>query len=487
MKMTPSEYRAAMRQDFHAFIERTYYQVNPGAVFKPNWHLELLAAKLDACRRGELRRLIVLVPPRSLKSISASVALPAFWLGHDPTAQLLCVSYAQDLADKHARDFRSVMQSDWYRKLFRTRLYSERPALAEMGTSQGGFRISTSVGGVITGRGGDVIIIDDPLKPEQAHSDAERRRANEWYHNTLLSRLNDKQNGVIIIVMQRLHEDDLVGHVLEGDGSWDMLSLPAIAQEDEQHQIWTPYGARTYVRHEGEALHPEREPLEQLAVLRRQMGEYDFSAQYLQAPVPKGGAMVKESWFPRYELSQPPEPFDRIIQSWDTANKPGNLNDYSVCTTWGIKGDCLYLLHVFRKRLNYPDLKRAVKDQANYHRATVVIIEDKASGTQLLQEFKQEGFSSATAYKSQEDKIMRLHAQTGKIENGLVYLPKEAPWLADYLHELLAFPGGRYDDQVDSTAQALDWIGTPKPNDGFYQYILQELERMRKEGTLIED
>lgn len=486
MKMKPSEYRAAMRQDFHAFIERTFYQVNPGALFKPNWHLELLAAKLDACRRGETRRLIVLVPPRSLKSISASVALPAFWLGHDPTARLLCVSYAQDLADKHARDFRAVMQSEWYRKLFRTRLNSDRPALADMETTRGGGRLSTSVGGSLTGRGGEVIIIDDPLKPEQAHSDAERRRVNEWYHNTLLSRLDDKQSGVIIIVMQRLHEEDLVGHVQEGDDSWDVVSLPAIAQEDEEHRIWTPYGVRTHLRHEGEALHPEREPLEQLVVLRRQMGEYDFSAQYLQAPVPKGGAMVKEAWFPRYELSLLPD-FDRILQSWDTANKVGDLNDYSVCTTWGVKGKCLYLLHVFRKRLNYPELKRAVKDQAAYHQATNVIIEDKASGTQLLQEFKQEGFSAATAYKSQEDKVMRLHAQTGKMENGQVFLPKDAPWLAAYMNELLAFPGGRYDDQVDSTAQALDWFGTPKPYDGFWEFVKQDLERMRREGHLVDD
>lgn len=478
MKLTPAEYRALVRDDFSAFVERVFYQVSPGAEFKPNWHLDLVAGRLDACRRGTLRRLIILVPPRSLKSISASVALPSFWLGHDPTAQLLCVSYAQDLADKHARDCRAVMQSAWYRRLFGTRLAAERQALAELATTRGGFRLATSVGGMLTGRGGDVIILDDPLKPEQAHSEAERRRVNEWYRNTLLSRLNNQQDGAIILVMQRLHEDDLVGQVLAESEPWEVVSLPAIAQAREEHVIWTPYGTRLHERAEGEVLHPEREPIETLLALRARMGEVDFSAQYLQAPVPRGGAMVKEAWFPRYDENQLPGPFERIIQSWDTANKATELANYSVCTTWGIKDKHLYLLHVWRKRVNYPELKRAVREQAQLHGAKVVLIEDKASGTQLLQEFRQEGFSAATAYKSNEDKVMRLHAQTGKMENGFVHLPREAPWLADYLHELLAFPSGRYDDQVDSTTQALDWFGQPKPYDGFWQFIQQELKEM---------
>lgn len=457
MTIPVSEFDALLRSDFYAFLERVYYQVSPQGPFQPNWHLELLAAKLEACRRGECRRLLLLVPPRSLKSISASVALPAYWLGHDPAAQLMCVSYAQELADKLARDTRSVLHAPWYRRLFPTRLARDRQALAELATTRGGFRLATSVGGVLTGRGADVILIDDPLKPEQAYSEAERKRVNDWYQNTLYSRLNDKRTGVIILVMQRLHEDDLAGHVLEQE-DWDVVALPAIALEDERHTLVTPYGRRVVTRREGEALHPEREPLETLAEIRKTLGEVDFSAQYLQTPVPRGGAIVKEVWFPRFAVGELPERLDGVLQSWDTANKAGELNDFSVCTTWAIKGKHLYLLHVFRKQLNYPDLKRAAREQAQLHNATVVLIEDRASGTQLIQELASEGFF-VNPYRSADDKVMRLHAQSAKIENGFVHLPKEAPWLADYLHELLAFPSSKYKDQVDSTTQALDWFG----------------------------
>ncbi|MGA9851715.1 MAG: phage terminase large subunit [Gammaproteobacteria bacterium] len=476
MKLTMNEFDALLRIDLFAFIERVYYQVTPAALFYPNWHLELIASKLEACRQGEIRRLILLVPPRSLKSISASVAFPAFWLGHDPTVQLMCVSYGQDLAVKHASDCRTVMLCDWYQRLFTTRLSPDRQAVADFSTTQGGLRMASSVGGVLTGRGANVIVIDDPLKPEQALSESERRRVNQWYENTLYSRLNDKNTGCIIIVMQRLHEDDLVGHVLDQE-QWEVVQLSAIADKEEQYVITTPYGAQKYRRKAGSALHPGRESLETLGRIRRTMGEADFSAQYLQQPVPRGGAMVKEVWFPRYDSSQLLPKFDRIIQSWDTANKQSELSDFSVCTTWGITGNHLYMLSAFRKRMNYPELKRAVREQAQLHHASVIVIEDKASGTQLIQELTQEGIAGVKRYQSQEDKVMRLHAQTDLMENGFVHLPKDAPWLTDFLHELFAFPNGRYDDQVDSTAQALDWFkqaGREPGIIGYYRMLAEE-------------
>jgi hypothetical protein len=191
LTLTPAEYRASLRHDFSAFIHRAFLDLNPSTDYLHNWHLDLLAAKLDACRRGTITRLIVCVPPRSLKSHCASVALPAWWLGHDPAAQLLCVSYAQDLADKHARDCRTVMTSEWYGALFpRTRLSRPKQALAELMTTRQGVRLATSVGGVLTGRGADVLIIDDPLKPDEALSDVQRDKVSAWYSHTLYSRLN---------------------------------------------------------------------------------------------------------------------------------------------------------------------------------------------------------------------------------------------------------------------------------------------------------
>jgi predicted phage terminase large subunit-like protein len=310
---------------------------------------------------------------------------------------------------------------------------------------------------VLTGRGGDYLILDDPLKPDEALSEAQRRGVNNWYDHTLYSRLNDKAHGVIIIVMQRLHEDDLVGHVLAQE-KWEVLSFPAIAEADETFRIETIWGPRQYTRRPGDLLHPERESRDTLAGIRQTIGEYNFAGQYQQAPAPFGGGMVKQEWFKRHEPGPVPDTYDQIIQSWDTANKPTDLSDYSVCLTVGIKGPTITVLHVLRKRLNYPELKRAVRAQAEVHRATVVLIEDKASGTQLIQELVHDGCSLVKAITPAGDKVMRMHAQTATIENGFVFLPKEAPWLAEYLHELTTFPRGKHDDQVDATSQALAWI-----------------------------
>jgi len=202
----------------------------------------VIAAKLTAVRQGKIRRLIINLPPRSLKSLLASVAFPAWCLGHDPSAQLLCVSYAQDLADKLARYCRGIMMSPWYRRIFPTRLAPHRQAVQEFITTGQGYRIACSNGGALTGRGADTIIVDDPLKPEEALSEAQRNATNEWYDHTLYSRLNDKRHGAIVIIMQRLHEDDLIGHVL-GQEQWEVLSFPAIAEADEERRIETIWGA----------------------------------------------------------------------------------------------------------------------------------------------------------------------------------------------------------------------------------------------------
>jgi predicted phage terminase large subunit-like protein len=474
---TPAEYQTLLRQDFSSFATRCFYDLNPQTEFAMNWHIEVIAAKLTAVRQRKIRRLIINLPPRHLKSLMASVAFPAWCLGHDPSVPILCVSYAQDLADKLARDCRSIMMSQWYRRIFPTRLAPHRQAVQEFITTANGYRLATSNGGVLTGRGADIILIDDPLKPEEALSDAQRQSANDWFDHTLYSRLNDKRHGAIVIIMQRLHEDDLVGHVLAQE-EWEVVRFPAIAEEAEAHEIETILGPRTFTRRQGEALHREREPLDTLDRIRRTIGEYNFAGQYQQSPAPLGGGLVKAEWFKRYGEKDRPESFDRVVQSWDTANKATELSDFSVCTTWGIKGKSLYLLSVLRKHLEYPDLKRAVREQQKLFNASVVLIEDKASGTQLIQELTVEGCYAVTKYKPECDKVMRLNAQTALIENGFVYIPETASWLAEYLHEMTVFPKGKHDDQVDSTAQFLDWIKKPMPSWGIYELYRQRAEAL---------
>ena len=428
-----------------------------------------------------MRRLAIALPPRSLKSIIVSVAYPAWLLGKNPAAKIICASYGQQLADNLARDCRQVMRADWFRALFpETRLKSDRQSVGFFETTAGGSRQSTSVGGVLTGFGADIIIVDDPTKPEEAISDLERAKANAWANHSLFTRLNDKVNGAIVVVMQRLHEADMIGH-LQSLTQVRLVSFPAIAECREDLEWSTPFGTRRHQRFEGEALHPEREPLAVLEELRVAMGARMFAAQYLQMPAPPGGSIVKPEWFQRYDPANPPE-FDSTFQSWDTASRASQLSDYSVCTTWGKKGQLLYLLHVLRKRLEYPDLKRAVIEQARLFGATKVLVEDASSGLALLQDLKNDGFYLVEAIKPKGDKVIRLNGVTAAIEAGRVFVPAQASWLEDYLHELMMFPAGRYDDQVDSTSQALaNAFIFRSPYEGFFEYIQEEL-REKNEG-----
>src|SRR5688572_14705584 len=225
----------SLRNDLGTFIHRTFQTVAPGQRFLPNWHIEAIACHLMLCMSGRIKRLIISVPPRNLKSICTSVAFPAFLLGHDPTARIVCASYSQELAAKHARDCRTVLEARWYQTNFpNTRLDRRKMGEAEFDTTAKGYRLATSVGGTLTGRGGNYLIIDDPMKPSDAYSEVKRVQVHEWFDTTLLSRLDDKVNDVIILVMQRLHEDDLVGHILAKAGEhWVHLCLPAIATASE--------------------------------------------------------------------------------------------------------------------------------------------------------------------------------------------------------------------------------------------------------------
>jgi hypothetical protein len=237
---------ALLREDFVSFLNKTFVEVSGGDQFLGNWHIDAIAWELKQIQDGNNTRLIVTMPPRYLKSIAISVAWPAWMLGHKPQLRFVCVSYSKELASKHASDCRAVMQTDWYQRIFpKTRLRKGSMAEMDFGTTQGGGRLSTSVGGTLTGRGGDIIVIDDPIKPDEAHSETTRKTVLHWFSNTLLSRLNDKKTGSIVLVMQRLHEEDLAGHLLEA-GGWHHLSLPAIAETDLE--IATGHGIKKLFR-----------------------------------------------------------------------------------------------------------------------------------------------------------------------------------------------------------------------------------------------
>jgi predicted phage terminase large subunit-like protein len=418
-----------------------------------------MAHELSMVMRGENRRLIITIPPRHLKSICTSVALPAFILGHDPTRRIICVSYSQELAVKHANDCRTIMNSDWYRQLFpATKVDPGKNTETEVMTTERGFRLSTSVGGTLTGRGGNLIIIDDPIKPADAMSDTTRERLIQWCGTTLLSRLDDKERDSIILVMQRLHVGDLAGHFLQ-QGGWRHLNLPAVAFMDERIAIGPE---RYHTRKVGDLLHPERESTATLEAMKVAMGSAVFSAQYQQSPVPPGGHLINWDWFQWYDPTD--LTIDEIVISWDTAMKVTELSDYSVGTVWGVKGDFYYLLDLIRARLIFPALKReviAVYERWAQQDKPTILIEDAGSGTSLLQELHDLNIP-CVGIRAEGDKKVRMSAQTAKIEAGAVYLPRSAAWLDNLRTELLAFPFGSHDDQVDSISQALAWMSRPR-------------------------
>lgn len=453
--------RVKVRNDLPTFIHRTFQTVAPAQPYLYNWHIDAMAWHLQQCAKGAIKRLVITLPPRYGKSICASVAFPAWVLGRDPSKRIICASYSESLASKHAGDCRIVMESDWYRSAFPgTRISRDKNAELNYVTTRQGFRYSTSVGGTLTGRGGNLIIVDDPIKPEEAMSETKRSGVNDWFDRTLYSRLDSKRDDVIILIMQRLHVEDLAGYVMPRE-QWVHLNLPAIAESEQRIQIGDGH---FHTRNVGDLLHEEREPREVLEKLKSTLGSFNFSAQYQQCPVPPEGEIIKWGWFQFFDARPERIPNDRIIQSWDTASKANQLNDYSVCTSWLVQGNRYYLFDVLREKLDYPDLKRRVMAHAARHDATSVLIEDKGSGTSLVQDISQEntsGMPNPIGILPEGDKITRMSAQSAKIEARQVYLPKQAPWLGDLQSELLQFPHGRHDDQVDSISQFLKWIERP--------------------------
>jgi predicted phage terminase large subunit-like protein len=446
---------AALRQDLGTFTAKVFRTVSPGDQYLHNWHIDAIIYQLMQIHAGFERRLVITQPPRSLKSICTSVAYPAWALGRDPSMRIACASYSQELAAVFARQFRAVVTSDWYRALF-PNLRLSKDTEAECVTTRGGGRFAVAVGGSFTGRGADVIIIDDPMKADDAQSEKTRTAVNNWYGTTLVSRLDDKEEGAIILVMQRLHEDDLAGKLLRDEG-WHHLDLPAIAEEDQEIPIGPCVMHR---RKKGEVLHPARESLAVLEQIKREMGSLAFSAQYLQRPVPLEGNLIKRDWLKRYD-SLPSR--ERVVQSWDVASTAKGTGDWSVCTTWLVAQRDYYLVDVWRGRLEYPRLRRKLIALARKHAPNEILIEEAGPGLHLVQELRanpEVGVPVPIGIKPEGDKIVRMEAQSARFEAGQIYLPNEAPWLSAFLHEILAFPNTRYDDQVDSVSQFLNWAET---------------------------
>lgn len=428
--------------------------------YQMGWvHAEIcgeLEAFLAAVRRKESPRLLLTMPPRHGKSEIASRRFPAYALGRDPDLSIIATSYSADLASRMNRDVQRIIDDEAYRAIFPgTRLCGKSSGegirtadLFEIVGHRGVYR-SAGVGGGITGMGGDIILIDDPIKDRaEADSPTIRNRVWDWYTSTLYTRL--APGGGIIVIQTRWHMDDLAGRLLEAQRSgqgdaWRVVNFPAIAEEDEPH------------RKAGEALHPERYPLEQLQAIRAAIGSRDWAALYQQRPAPDGGAIFRAEWLRFWLPKELPQTFDRMCISWDMTFKDGDDSDYVVGQVWGRKGADFFLLDQVRARMSFTATLAAFRALADkWPRAQRKLVEDKANGPAVIDSLRH-AVPGIIPVEPDGSKIARAHAVTTFFEAGNVHLPHPSVcnWVADYVAELTSFPAAAHDDQVDATTQAL--------------------------------
>lgn len=446
--------RILCERSFIDFFRRAWRYIDPSEYIH-GWHIEAIATHLEAVSAGKIRRLIINIPPRCAKSLLVSVAWPAWDWTSNPHRRFLSASYAQVLSVRDNVKCRRLIDSDWYQGLWsdKFQLAGDQNAKGRFENNKGGYRIATSVDGALTGDGGDIILADDPHNVREAESKTVREGTLEWWDTAMSTRLNDPSTGAYVVIMQRVHEEDLSGHLL-AKGGWEHLCLPAMYES--KRKCITSIGWQDPRKEDNELLWPERLPETILSELEQQLGSRAYAGQFQQRPAPAGGGIFKRHWWRYYdELPSAPE---LILQAWDTAFKTGEENDYSACTTWAVCNRMIYLLDWWQDKLEFPELKQAVRNLAERHQPRAILIEDKASGQSLIQELRRLHTVPIIPIKVDNDKEARAHACTPLIEAGNVYLPKDNSKIADFIDTLAHFPGAAHDDLVDSTTMALNYL-----------------------------
>lgn len=418
-----------------------------------NWHIDAISEYLTATTTGEIKRLLINIPPRYMKSTLVSINFPAWMWINNPQSRWIFASYAQKLSNDLSIKRRNLLDSNWYQENWSDRFkFSEvQNTIQEYANDKSGVMFSTSIGGTVTGKGGDYIIVDDPINPQDAHSEVERASAVEFFKSSLSSRLNNKKTGVIIVVMQRVHEDDVSGHILE-QGGWEHLCLPAVTEK--KTIVHFPISDREIIREEGSLLWEEREGHTEIEAVKKDLGSYGFSGQYQQDPAPAEGGLIKKDWWQYYDIL--PHKFDEVIQSWDCTFKETKDSDFVVGQVWGRIGADKYLIDQVRARMDIVKTIDAIaKMTKKYPQARVKLIEDKANGSAVISMLRKK-VGGLIPVNPKGSKEARLHSVIPFIESGNVYLPRKASWVEDYVMEFAKFPKGKNDDQIDCTTQALD-------------------------------
>lgn len=436
-----------------------------------NWHHHNLAYALDKMEKKEIKRLMVFMPPRHGKSELVSRRFPAYILGKNPNASIISTSYSGGLSSSMNRDVQRIIDSREYQRIFpETKLigthenpvgnYLRNSTQFEVVNYEGNY-VSAGVGGGITGRGGDFIIIDDPIKNRaEADSKTYRDKVFDWFTSTLYTRL--EKDACILITLTRWHEDDLAGRLIEQSmnnhdaDKWHIINYPAIFRNDIKLKDDTD------PRKEGQALWPIKYDEKTLSTIKSTIGSYEWGALYDQNPSPPSGSIVQRSWLIYYEKT--PSKFDEVIQSWDFTFDGKEDSSYVVGQVWGRVGSEKYLIDQVRDRMSFTESIHALKNlSAKHPRAKAKLIENKANGPAIISTLKKE-ISGLIPIQPKGSKVERLNAVTPQFEAGNVYIPNsnKAKWASDYVEELVSFPSSPDDDQVDCTTQALSYLDRPK-------------------------
>ena len=450
--------RRQRREHFYPFLLRTFETVSPGAPFVPNWHIEYICELLEAAyyKLGP-RKLIINIPPRNLKSIICTVAFPAWILGKDASEQIMAASYSAKLAVKHSLDCRLVIESEWYKRTFpETLIAPDQNEKGKYQTTKRGHRIATSVGGTATGEGGNVLILDDPMNPKEAMSDTERESVNTWIEQTWSSRMNTP-DGIDLVIMQRLHEDDPTGKLLADNLGYEHIMIP---MEAERRTIITlPLSGKEVEREPGDLLHEERFDHDFIARQKRRLGTYGYSGQYQQNPVPLGGGMFKEGWWRFYDRL--PEVPDEIIQSWDMTFKETKDGSFVVGQVWLRKGADKYLVDQVRDLMDFPEtIRQFICLTERYPEASRKLVEDKANGPAVIDTLKHR-ISGIVPIKPDGSKEARAAAYAAQVEAGNIYLPnpevfpEKRAMVEGFIEEHSRCPKGKHWDQIDAASQAV--------------------------------
>lgn len=457
------------------FTRQAFHIIEPGVQFKSNWHLEAICDHLEAVSTGEIQNLICNIPPGCMKSILVSVMWPSWEWCKRPELRYMGASYGSDLAIRDAMKCRDIILSEWYQRNWPdTVIRQGADQKTKFELTAGGWRMATSVGGRATGEHPDRKIVDDPLSAAQADSDAERESANTWFDRTLSTR-GESRGARTVVVMQRLHEHDVTGHILADLHGYEHLCLP---MKYEGNRAKTSIGWEDPRTVQGSLLWPEMFPKESVTKLERLLGEYGTAGQLQQRPAPAGGGILKTDHFRLWPHDRELPVIEYVVQAYDTAYTEKTTNDPSAFQTWGVfehsgKRGAL-LLDCWADHLTFPELLGKMidewhsvygkTDKRKGKKADILLVEAKASGLSLIQSLRQSNLP-AIAYNPTSDKISRAHQAAPILELDCLWVPesgkepgKPVTWARDFIKELTLFPNGQHDDQCDVFSMVMIYL-----------------------------